>query len=259
MTTRTFIIIALLYITFSLNAQDISGRWIGGHLNSSKIILDLFQNKDSISGIGYVVFPDDIGHANIYIEGFIENGILEYQTKKILEQNVDSNFSLCFVLGKEHLKIKKNKMILEGSCISIDKKEECFSLSAFEKYIKKTSFIFRKNDFFGRKVLPLDTVFVTDDTIEITIWDNLKEDGDIISLYMNEDKFLSNYTLKHLPKKIKVACKNGLNELILFAHNLGSEPPNTASISITQNNKILKELVLKSDMNKSESIYIKRE
>ena len=259
MIVRTFIIILFSFTTFSLDAQDISGRWIGGHLNSSKITLDLFQNKDSISGIGYVEFPEDIGHANVYIEGFLENGILEYQTKRILEQNVDSNFSLCFVLGKEHLKIKKNKMILEGSCISIDQKEECFSLSALEKYIKKTSFTFRKNDFFGRKVLPLDTVFVTNDTIEISIWDNLKEDGDIISFYLNEEKVLANYTLRHLQKKIKVVCKNGMNELILFAHNLGTEPPNTASISIKQNNKVLKEIILKSDMNKSESIIIKKE
>lgn len=242
-----------------LFAQDISGRWVGGHENTAKITLDLYQIKDSITGIGYVEFANDIGFAHVYIEGFLNNGILEYQTKKILEQNVDSLFSLCFVLGKERLKIKKNKMILEGSCISIDQKEECFSLSALEKYTKKIGFTFRKSDFNGRKVLAMDTILASSDTLELTIWDNLKEDGDIVSLYVNDEKVLSNYTLRHYHKTIKIACHKGLNEIILYAQNLGSEPPNTASISITQHNKILKELVLKSDLNKSESIYIKRE
>ncbi|MFN8282102.1 MAG: hypothetical protein U0U67_02755 [Chitinophagales bacterium] len=249
----------LISVSFSSNAQDISGRWVGGHFNSSKITLDLFQHKDSITGIGYVEFPDDIGNAIIYIEGNISNGVLEYQSSKILEQNIDSNFSLCFVLGKEQLKIKKNKMILEGSCVSIDKKEECFSLSALEKYTKKKSFDFRKNDFIGRKVLALDTVFVTNDTVELIIWDNLKEDGDVVSIYLNEEKLISNYTLKHVKKRIPFVCKTDISEIILFAQNLGSEPPNTASVSIVQKNKVLKELILKSDLNKSESIIIKRE
>jgi hypoxanthine phosphoribosyltransferase len=254
-------LIAFLFFVSSAlfcNAQDISGRWIGGHSYATKITLDLVQIGDSVSGIAYVVFENKIGRANVAITGSIENGILEYQSYEILEQDVDSNYVLCFVAGKEFLKIKKNKHILEGACISIDKKEECFNLSCIERYVKKVDFTFRKKDFIGRKVLTVDTIVVTQDTLELAIWDNLKEDGDIVSVYVNEEKIASEYLLKRQHKTIKITCKKGINDVIFYAHNLGSEPPNTATIAIYQNGKLLKQLDIKSDANKSESFVISR-
>ncbi len=253
-TAFVFFISSLLFC----KSQNISGRWIGGNSYSTKITLDLVQHKDSVSGIGYVVFKDNLGRANIYIEGTFNKGILEYETKRILEKDLDSNYLLCFVAGKEYLKIKKNRHILEGACISIDKQEECFNLSAIEKYVKKVDFTFRQHDFIGRKVLIVDTVFATQDTLELSIWDNMKEDGDIVSIYLNEIKIVSNYLLKNQPKITNVICKKGLNEVLFYAHNLGTEPPNTATIAIYQNGKLLKELDLKSDANKSECFVIKR-
>jgi hypothetical protein len=94
--------------------------------------------------------------------------------------------------------------------------------------------------------------------LELSIWDNLKEDGDIVSVYVNEEKIVSEYLLRHQQKTIKIVCKKGLNDIILYAHNLGSEPPNTATIAILQSGKMLKQLDIKSDANKSESFVIKR-
>lgn len=239
-------------------SQNISGRWIGGHSLSNKIILDLVQFKDSVTGIGYVEFTDKIGRANVAIEGTFSNGIFEYVTKKILEQDIDSNYLLCFVAGKEFLKFKKNKHILEGACISIDKKEACFNLSAIEKYVKKIDFTFRKKDFIGRKVLVVDTITATQDSLELLIWDNMKEDGDIVTVYLNEEKIIANYLLQNQAKSITIVCDKKINEILFYANNIGSQPPNTATISVKQNGKTLKTIDIKSDSNKNESFVILR-
>lgn len=252
-----YILLLLFTTVIKLSfTQNISGRWIGGHSYSTKITLDLLQIKDSVSGIGLVEFNDKLGKANVYIEGIFKKGIFEYETKRILEEDLDSNYVLCFVAGKESLKIKKKKNILEGACISIDQKEECFNLSAIEKYTKKEGFNFRKKDFLNRQVLVIDTINTTQQELELQVWDNMKEDGDIVTIYLNEEIILENYTLQHELKSIKINCKNGLNEIIFYAHNLGSEPPNTATISIKQNEKTIKTIDIKSDENKSESFII---
>ena len=259
MNTKPTILLLYFILLFHLcHSQNISGRWIGGHSTSNKIILDLVQVKDSVTGIGYVEFNDKIGRANVAVEGVFNTGVFEYVTKKILEQDIDTNYLLCFVAGKEFLKIKKNKHILEGACISVDKKEECFNLSALEKYVKKVDFTFRKKDFIGRRVLVVDTIIATQDSLELLIWDNMKEDGDIVSVYLNEEKLISGYLLRNQPKSIKIICDKKINEVLFYAHNLGSEPPNTATISVKQDGKILKTIDIKSDANKNESFVIMR-
>ena len=252
------IIFCLFSSYFFVDAQDISGRWIGDKTYGTEITLDLVQIADSVTGIAYIIFENKIGNAHVSINGRIENGILKYETHKILEQNIDSNYIFCLIAGKDFLKIKKNKHILEGTCISIDKKEECLHYSCTERYVKKINYAFRKTELNNRKVLVVDTIVATQDTLELSIWDNLKEDGDIVSVYVNEEKIVSEYLLRHQQKTIKIVCKKGLNDIILYAHNLGSEPPNTATIAILQSGKMLKQLDIKSDANKSESFVIKR-
>ena len=103
----------------------------------------------------------------------------------------------------------------------------------------------------------IDTIFAKKDSLELVIWDNLKEDGDIVSVYFNEHEIISNLLLKHQPFKTNIYCDTELNELLFYAHNLGSVPPNTATLAIYQNGRLLKELDIKSDADRSESIVIK--
>lgn len=255
--TKIYCLLLLMNVCIS-NAQNISGRWIGKRTSGASLTLDIQQCKDSIFGTAYIIFPEEIGSANVAFSGNIQNGILEYETTKILEQNVDSAVLLCLVTGRDILKIKKRKQILEGACISIDKKEPCFNLSCIERYEKKMEFTFHKNLFLNKKVLIVDTIWASQDSLDIKVWDNLKEDGDIVSIYLNEQNVLEKYTLKHQQKTIKLACTKTYNNIVFYAHNVGSEAPNTASIGIYQNGKLLKEIVLKSDAEKSESFVILR-
>jgi hypothetical protein len=77
-------------------------------------------------------------------------------------------------------------------------------------------------------------------TVVIEAWDGQTIDGDIISIYANkgtadEEIIISQQELDGPSNKIRVThtFKNGgYNYITLYAHNLGSLPPNTAAISV---------------------------
>ena len=84
---------------------------------------------------------------------------------------------------------------------------------------------------------------------------DLKQDGDIVSLKLNNEWILLNFPLKKEKHTIIIPLKKPENQLMLFAENLGSIPPNTAAISINDNSTV-KTFILNSDMKSSESIKI---
>jgi len=107
----------------------------------------------------------------------------------------------------------------------------------------------------GRKVIPTHEMMVKTSSIEIQVWDYGKEDGDKISLFMDEKQLLKKYKLTSKRKKIPVSLKPGQNKLIVYAHNLGKDPPNTASVIIFDgtNKKLLS---LESTLGECGSIVI---
>ncbi len=77
-------------------------------------------------------------------------------------------------------------------------------------------------------------ITVDQDSIAVTLYDNGQIDGDSITLIFN-DKILTTHqrlTEKPVTFFIKIAGGNSRNELIMYAENLGSIPPNTALMVI---------------------------
>lgn len=94
-------------------------------------------------------------------------------------------------------------------------------------------------------------------TIEIRVWDDKILDGDIVSLYLNDSLILKEYEIVKELKKIKIQVPKGsVCYLTLYAHNLGTIPPNTANISISDG-ITEKKIELKSDLYKSASVELK--
>ncbi len=110
-------------------------------------------------------------------------------------------------------------------------------------------------DISKRKIVSGKEWTVKRNSITIQVWDNNKEDGDVISLRFNDTWILSNFLLKKEKYTIHLDLKKKDNQLLLFAENLGSIPPNTAAISI-DDNEFIRTFILNSDMNKSETIKI---
>ena len=91
--------------------------------------------------------------------------------------------------------------------------------------------------------------------IILNVWDNNTEDGDLISLKLNNTCIFTNFPLKKGKHEIPIELKKQENELLLFAENLGKIPPNTAAISI--DDKVTQRMfILNSDMKKCETIKI---
>ncbi|MEZ4888322.1 MAG: hypothetical protein R3E32_26575 [Chitinophagales bacterium] len=105
-----------------------------------------------------------------------------------------------------------------------------------------------------RKVTTGKRSFVRREQIEISVWDSEEIDGDTISLYFNGEWLLREYPLKKKKMKINVEVKkNADNYLILYAHNEGTRPPNTAALQIYDGGKERK-VGLSSDMKTCDAL-----
>jgi len=95
-------------------------------------------------------------------------------------------------------------------------------------------------------------IFNSNDNIKFDIWDNGKEDGDIINLYQNDKLILENYNLTKAKKSLAVKLDPKENIFKIVALNEGTDFPNTAMIEFQGDSKV--ELV--SHLKKGESAFI---
>jgi hypothetical protein len=86
-----------------------------------------------------------------------------------------------------------------------------------------------------------------------------KIDGDIISLNYNGRWILRNFILKgvYYDLPLYVSEDSSKNYLLLYANNLGKEPPNTVAIVVDDGIEQQK-VVLNSDLNQCDIIYFDR-
>ncbi len=113
----------------------------------------------------------------------------------------------------------------------------------------------RAQELSSRKLIATKEWTVRNENITLQVWDNNKQDGDIISLKFNDTWVLSHFLLKKDKYTIHLKLKEKDNRLLLFAENLGSIPPNTAAVSI-DDNEYIRTFILNSDLTKSETVKI---
>ena len=102
----------------------------------------------------------------------------------------------------------------------------------------------------GRSVETQQTAEINSPKLDVFVWDNENVDGDIISLNFNGDWILKDYSVTKIRKKLSLNLNpNSNNYLILYAHNLGRNPPNTAAISFVSESSE-KILTVNSDLKK---------
>jgi hypothetical protein len=77
------------------------------------------------------------------------------------------------------------------------------------------------------------TLNITDENVTLTFYDDGIEDGDIITILFNGKEIVSKQTLTNDPFIINVKAQKGMNELVMYANNLGTMAPNTALLKIT--------------------------
>ena len=101
-------------------------------------------------------------------------------------------------------------------------------------------------------------VFVNSDSIKVELYDNAIHDKDSVSIIYNNRLVVDRQELKvNKPIKfyLKVDKNKKHNELIMVAENLGSEPPNTAVMFITEKSGKRQQVMLSTDMTHNEVVY----
>ena len=82
-------------------------------------------------------------------------------------------------------------------------------------------------------------ITVDHDSVIVSLYDNGEIDGDSVTLIYNNNIITTHQLLTAQAKTfvLKVEPGNARNELVMYAENLGSIPPNTALMIITDGNK----------------------
>ncbi len=180
----------------------------------------------------YLLTGNDINNINIW-------NLKDRQITKILKKHTSSVTNFAYS--------EDNEYIVTGSkdfTIYIWKKENV--------EIEETDIPNKLNN---RRVIIKEKIKINSNDIEISLWDNMIEDGDTISLNLNGKWILNNYRLKKGKKSIKFSSDKKNNYLIMHAHNEGSKSPNTAAIKFKAGN-FEKIFFLKSTKKKSSAINI---
>ncbi|MBL7721795.1 MAG: hypothetical protein JNK98_07370 [Chitinophagaceae bacterium] len=110
-----------------------------------------------------------------------------------------------------------------------------------------------------RENVTIKEIEVESDSIRVDIYDNGEIDGDIVSIFYNQNLILNNQKLTHKSVKIDLRLDSSLaaNELSMFAENLGLIPPNTA-LMVIQDGKNRHEVRVSSNLEKNATIKIRK-
>jgi hypothetical protein len=116
-----------------------------------------------------------------------------------------------------------------------------------------------EKEFKEREIVVNDEIEVDGDTLKVDLYDNGEVDGDSISIFFNKQLLASSLLLseRSIHFDLLLDSTKSVNELSMFADNLGSIPPNTALMMVTAGkNKF--ELRLTSNLQTNGTIRIKR-
>jgi len=116
-----------------------------------------------------------------------------------------------------------------------------------------------EQEYTKRENVVTQEIEVESNKLKVDVYDNGEIDGDIISLFYNQQIILSSQKLTHRSIHIDLSLDTTktYNEVTLFAENLGLIPPNTALVVINDG-KNRYEVRLSSSLEKNATLRIKR-
>ena len=116
-----------------------------------------------------------------------------------------------------------------------------------------------ENQFKERENVVADEIEVDSDSLKVDFYDNGEVDGDSISVFFNNQLMAFSQKLGTRSLHFDIALDNTkeLNELSMFADNLGSIPPNTALMIVTDGEK-KHQIRLSSNFEKNATIRIRK-
>jgi len=107
----------------------------------------------------------------------------------------------------------------------------------------------------------LKTIEIESESVVIDLYDNGEVDGDSVSLFFNGKLVIARKKLTTQPLRFRISQEElaAENELVMYAENLGTIPPNTALMVVTDGTKRY-EVRITSDLQKSGTIrFLKKQ
>lgn len=107
----------------------------------------------------------------------------------------------------------------------------------------------------GRKTVITRGIEVQSRRINLKVWDNSIEDGDIISIYINGKKKYANIYLTTKPQEFLIDLEPGENFITAHVESFGKKEPNTAAISVSDGKREQK-LTLNATRKQEETMRV---
>ncbi len=289
-----FIILSVLFLStigFSQNNNQIYD-FFGGKTFGNRTVFYrlLFQiNNGKVSGYA---FTDEQGNEETksIIDGSFNpknNTIIFSETNKLITKSRQGFKNSCYLNGVITLKINKKVSSIKGTFTELTASgKKCFngvisiisldSYSRLKKKIAQEKLIAKKikkenSPKTNKTVLPSFnsnekltikdneeiSIFWNSNTFILDIWDDVKEDGDEITIEFNDEIILEKYVLKNKKEQIKLPLKQGKNKLVFTANNTGLIANNTARVDLFDT-KIKHQIITQLQLNKSVIVYLIR-
>jgi hypothetical protein len=292
---KTAVFFIFLAFQMSVSAQQVNGHWYGiGMLQSTKQYnaylseMVLQQKGKSVNGYLLYYFKDSLVKANL-------NGLYDDQTHKLninpfpvmyyMSPNAKNSID-CFMSGNFTLLASKTESVLTGRLfgdedhkytvpdinLRLTKSNDTAYLvmKDDEPEAKKDTVIVAKTKPVEIEISALDAfnqrgkvvakeLLVINSTLKLEIYDNGEIDYDSVSLFLNNKRILPKSMLNHKAIRLTIELDPNLevNELSMFAENLGMIPPNTAALILYDGNTRY-ETMLTSDLSKSATLRLRR-
>ncbi len=111
----------------------------------------------------------------------------------------------------------------------------------------------------SRKNESMQDIYFKNDSLVLSLYDNGIVDGDTVSVFLNGENIISKQRLKEAATKktIYISERSDSVQLVLFADNLGTIPPNTGLLTVRDGDDIY-QVRFSADLQKNASIILRR-
>ncbi len=245
------------------NAQTPEGIWKGsltlgpgGCFPVYNLELHIKLKGTKVSGMSYH-YSDISNYVKEEFEGTYDPSkkLLTINENKVITYHVPSDCTPCIKKYELDFTISEKVELLDGKMggVMMNNKGECPPGRISLSRIKESAFLNlgKKEDL--KKINELvREIKVDSGFIQLDFYDNGYVDGDLISVYVDNQPVITNQylTTKPLTLSIKIDSLHLKREIIMVGENLGSIPPNTAMMIITAGAKRYK-LFLSADEKKN--------
>ena len=110
-----------------------------------------------------------------------------------------------------------------------------------------------------RKNETIQDIYFKNDSLILSLYDNGIVDGDTVSVFMNGENIISKQKLKEsaIKKTIYISPSSDTLQLVLFAENLGTIPPNTGLLTVRDGDDVY-QVRFSADLQKNASIMLRK-